>query len=691
MINSEELYWEIFNYIKDRRTLIAGGTDPTIVDDSITSTIDSQLKIFSTSESAKTEDLFNLTIDRSSFNSSDYLRLKNFLIDWYSAHKTIVSQQRDITDVYSLTEENLEELIRSFGFNYLPDYLNLSEKQIVFLNLVNLYKIKGSPESISKLLSFFGIYTKIHEFYLTKHPVDNRLEFVGYDVDNSDRTKGIYYDYDVIVNADPHWFHRDPSTILNLLDENKISLPTKTRYFSINPGSYIDEIKSIMMLISTKIYIDYKWWEDSGNLPPEDVDRLIELTDYSTSDLLTFFELYIAFIYLFNKEYPISIDSTASSEALVLSYNKEGYYTDSTSFDSTSVPDMPIIGEYDGYKDIYDFFVEMSNPDIGPSGITRETKETLHNVYLNHFSRSLSEMDYLSKIMDSTSNLLEEINPELKTWIDSQEVDGPQEKALIRMAKALNEFIQAFIVFDLELSIVDISFQNIDYYIFSNSDPNILKSINFFKPYRSKLIDLKEVISDDKLGNSIRFSDALGDLTIISTFVEMPMSDAYPCCDSTSLICYDSTSYPEDSTSFDTYASRNTYDCDGYFDRGIVWDELTLISIGDKFEDDYSGLDSTSTILNYSIRNSRSGGFDGTAFIDVEIGSPIDSGILLDYFDNEVDSMISDSTSSMVPYRYSLQQSGFPETFDIGNEFDYNVAGVDICQIYIRELETDSY
>jgi hypothetical protein len=758
------------------------------------SDLDDKSRITAIDVKEKTELLFDKTIDQFAHSSNDYARVKNLLVDWYSSLKTIGTQQRNITDVYSHTDEYISELILSFGFNYVPEYLTLDEKIELFLSLVELYEIKGTPESIDRLMRGFGTYVTIHEYWLEKHSYINTLRFRGYDItQDSKQAGGVVYDYDTVVDKDPSWFYRTPDDILQLLEDNKISLPLKTRYFSINPGSYIEKLKIIAMLLQTKLQIDYQWYLDNSyTMPPEPIapiDKRISMPIFGSDYKSTFFELYLGFCYLFK--------TTIEPEYGPLNQNPSGTLISYNGPLTSYQPDQPVAGEYDVYESIYDLYTGMiaherdvlafnenttdyilkgvifsdndsgvvncyyQNHDLangdtihisysynyyGDWTITKidddnfeldtstfivplegrpdpETgtltcyvpftnngsdsyRGTKHNhglqngdiikvecadstsasglwtvtrigvdtfdldgsVYDSDAEGFVSPPSYrdrrkkrLELISDTftiplaTPNIYENIESifsatyfDLRTKIDEYESDD----ILQYICSKLNDFILGFIVYDLNLTILDLEYQNIFYYIFgfeSLLDENLLGAINFFKPYRAKLIDLKEIVSFDAIGDTVRIDDRLGSISFIFTEIDFPSADSRPCCAMDLLLdevgdtteCWDSTTYH-------SYDPRVTYDCDGYYDRGIVWDDVE-ITVG-IYLNLYDRLD---TVINLPV----------TSRCDIFAAPPED---IQYYFENEPLATY-DSTASE---SYLLQESGFVN-FDEGfNDFD---------------------
>ena len=70
------------------------------------------------SEEGSASNLFSNVIDQTSFDTPDYNRFRDFLINWYASHKTVTGVQSQVSDPFSIPDTHLDELFRSFGFNY---------------------------------------------------------------------------------------------------------------------------------------------------------------------------------------------------------------------------------------------------------------------------------------------------------------------------------------------------------------------------------------------------------------------------------------------------------------------------------------------------------------------------------------------------------------------------------------------
>ena len=112
------------------------------------------VKSIAKNEKTVSENLFTNIIDQLAYNSPDYIRIRSFLRDWYAAHRSLTTFQANVSDVYQMPNDQLDDLFQSFGYKYSTDIRdpisnNSSLNKInFFLDLINLYKIKGTPKAL---------------------------------------------------------------------------------------------------------------------------------------------------------------------------------------------------------------------------------------------------------------------------------------------------------------------------------------------------------------------------------------------------------------------------------------------------------------------------------------------------------------------------------------------------------------
>ena len=235
-----------------------------------------------------------------SFNTPDTIRLFNFFIDWYASHKTIISTSRDASDVYSLPSSHIDELFASFGFDNRNALRNLypDVKPEFFKDLVELYKIKGTPEALYKVLSYFEVdLIALYEYYLYKN-TSGELIFRRQEIYRSLKFADIGsltdIKFDDIVDYDPHWL-LTKDQINQSIARNGYGLPSKTPYIGIVPSINFNQFIPYLAYISRYSQDKYH----SGDTTTRDIVTSLNVT-------VSYIELYVGTIYAFLKEFPIA-------------------------------------------------------------------------------------------------------------------------------------------------------------------------------------------------------------------------------------------------------------------------------------------------------------------------------------------------------------------------------------------------
>jgi hypothetical protein len=451
--------------------------------------LDEVIQILSKSEQAVSTTYFQNIIDQNAHMSPDYLRLRGFLADWYASHKTIVGTQKKVSDVFSLPDAHIDELIRSFGFNGPLDELSRNNKINMFYDLVNLYKIKGTPDSIIKALSYFT-FTDIDivEYWLQKNNA-GRIVFAGeYCIP---KVSGASYlsipdvDFEPMTENDPHWMLSEEE-VETLVENNKIALPSRTPYFGIVPGIYLQNANLGMAIIVRIVSDDYAEYLATG-----DLNRIIKLTD--TAFIVSFLELYIACVYTFNEYYGRTTGSSGDRH-----FCYDGAYT--------TVDD--IIDQWN-YYNTYRPTIRTATED--------ERIDKIEEFYAL-FTRDKST--YFLTDSSTAGTILQTINPDLKTTIDSFFGFGRGFEILSLLMKDLSDYVSTYISSVIpNLSSLVLGLGSLEY---------VKDIINFFKPYRARFVLITtSYVFNDKLTESIVIGDAPNIDRIQETIIDFDTADSH--------------------------------------------------------------------------------------------------------------------------------------------------------------------
>jgi len=483
MANKIDQFWEIFK-------AVAGDTSADVTEST---------NAIAKSDRTKVESYFSNVIDQFSFETADYNRLRKFMIDLYASFRTQSSISLQSSDPHALTNSDLDELFRSMGYDLSAslrgfDENPLEQKVQFFLDLVNLYKVKGTPQSLVDVLQYYGVTeVDIYEFFLKKDAPDSLFfdgrAVAGTTVNPSD----IGIPYNNLTSTDPHWLYT-AQQILQLDQINKINLPSKTPYLGVQPT--VDLEGAEMSIIERYVQDQYESWQSTGVVPPPNA----EIT--YTGETVSLLELYLSCVYMFNKLFDQGSESP---------YGLSDYRSRFMCYDGTNVgSEVDILAEYD----------QLTKSKV-------ETRDQLRERYYQHldlFSRQV----LLNFLVDENTagNVLNSINPTLKAELDAA---GEPLDVLYSLLKDLALWVRANIGF---------GFVNFGFILFGIEEffKDLKPVIDFFKPYRARLLLIESLQIRNRLFNTIIVEDQMSvDADI--TFHDYLTGDSEPCCNTTDSTC----------------------------------------------------------------------------------------------------------------------------------------------------------
>jgi hypothetical protein len=507
-----DIFWDILRS--------ASGENPS----SLTDTLNALAK----DEDARSDSYFGNVIDQLSYNTADYKRLRSFFVDLYSAHKSVVKTSAGLSDPWSMSNSDLDELFRSFGYDHSVTLSGFDENPLpnkvqLMLDLVNLYKVKGTPQALVDVLQYYGLSeVDIFEFFLRLEDSDTTI-FRGEAIAGTTVNPGILdVEYPEFTTSDPHWFYTEDQ-ILALHAANKINLPSKTPYIGIRP--VINAQGPETSILSRIIQDQYGIYASGGTLEQNADIR----TTATVSSLLA---LYSSIVYVFNTYYP-----TGAPADLFLCY------------DGTDTNYLEIKSDYESLT---------GQPK------TREEILIKLNDYYDDFNR-IQPSNFLQNPEDAV-NLLMLIDPTLKSDIDDLLSTDPPREVLSSLINDLSIWIRNNVGF---------GFINFAYMVdgLSSFFNDLKPVVNFFKPYRARFILLEALQFKNRLFNTLVLEDEFGAIEFEHKAYDFATANGIPCCaidiDTTdvSTICIDSTSGEDN-----LYYQRDTYDCGSHYDLGIASD-----------------------------------------------------------------------------------------------------------------------
>ena len=587
-------FWEIFN-------AISTGSG------NITDALDSLAK----SDKAKLENFFSSVVDQSSFDTTDWDRLRKFLIDLYASHRTFATSSIHASDPHSLSNSDLDELFRSFGFPYSTslhgfDENPLEQKIQFFLDLVNLYKVKGTPQSIYDVLNYYGLTSlDIYEFFLELKSATS-LQFKGTAVTGSSITPNrIILPFENLTASDPHWLYT-AQQILQLNNINKINLPSKTPYLAIQPIIDIDGPE--ISILARAVQDQYDYYTTYATTPIANADISV------VGETRSLLELYLSTIYVFNKLYSVGVVADRFK-----------------CYDGTNTNAIDIVSEYNS---------------ITTQPTSRSNLITKYDQYINNFSR-LTSTNFLQNSSDA-GTYLQQIAPDIKADLDSS---GDLEDVLSSLLRDLSTWVRT----NFGLGFVNFSFILFGIQAFFE---DIKQVIDFFKPYRARIVLLESLRISDRLLNSIVVEDKVSYDADINVY-DFVTGDSTPCCSSDTPVDATSIIQCENSTKCTRHYLENPSSIRfrGFWKLGEYY-ELNDV-IPDKDNNQY-----ICTSAHYALTTTK----------------PPTGISYANYWDKLSEIVCQDNTSATYYSR---------DTFDCGSNFDYGAVVNETTEIYQEDTIYD--
>jgi hypothetical protein len=419
---------------------------------------------------------------------------------------------------------------------------------------VNLYKKKGTPQTMVDVLQYYGINElDIYEFDLQfddrPHKDSTDLTFRGTIVaGTTGDTSPLYLPFDLLTLGDPHWLLTE-SNIRQLYTSTNINFPSRSPYFAIKP--LFDEetfYGSVSILVRT-VQDQYFAWKASGTTPVQDAIATV------TGDQVSVLALYLSCIYIFNGGYSVGTPG-------------KGFIC----YDGTSSESSIILDEFDYYN--------AEKPS------SRANQRIKLRQFYDEFSR-VAPRNFLQNSTDA-GTVLETLNSTYKANLDS--LISPRLEILCSLLNDLGEWVRSNISY---------GFINLSYILcgFDSLVSSMGDVVDFWKPYRARLVPIEMLEFKSRLTESIMVEDELDTIDVEPTFHDFLTGDSEPCCGNDATSCFDATSAPQ-------YYSREYYDCGSYFDIGAVTDiprEL-FVEVRDDIDDTLNcvpaDLDSTAIIMS---------------------------------------------------------------------------------------------
>lgn len=479
--------------------------------------LDYKTKQLAYSEKQKIINFFESIVDQPAYSSNDHLRLRRMIIDWYTGLKTPIAEVGQGSDPFNLPAEALNELIRSFGFPYPHKIISNNSKAQFLLDIVDIYKNKGTPKTLVRVLqTYFGLSDIIlSEWWIHR---DATGEFIA-------KSKPVIpralrknpnmiatLPYNTFISRDPLW-RLSETQLSRLYSESQITLPSITSRVSLQGTINITSgLIPPLTILNRKLQESYEFWLANG-----DMNRNIHLGRFISS--VSLLELVIAISYCFQTYGDIKGTNYTF-------YN--GIYA-------------PLdVADDDGNRDDIDdadyglIIDEYNNLSVRPT--TRDERSTNLTTRDSKFTSLISDQS-VTKIFirDSTASLpgynvtegygfdttsselgitLNSMNPDFKAELDDYIKTGGDVRNLINYLMMDLEF---HMMYTMEIMKYPISALVIG----SPITQHLEDVIDFFKPMHVIVRDFSTILAiDDPLADSQLEDDEQGTMVIKQNIVE---------------------------------------------------------------------------------------------------------------------------------------------------------------------------
>lgn len=430
--------WRIIRFLKD------GTTSPKL---------SNMTTVLASSEKEIVSSFFESILDQPVFLTEDYNRLRSMFIDWYASHRTMSTTQKRSSDVHTLPNDHLSELFRSFGFEVGLNLVPLTAKANFFLDLVNFYKKKGTPETLIDVLDYYGFSdTDLVEYWLQKDQFGN-LIFRADSVRLASTGSTILADTDVPFNRltenDPHWMLTE-SQIEQLILSNKINLPSKSPYYSLSSTFYLYRLNCSIAIMSRIVQDQYIRYNSGLSLPQN-------VPIKNVGEIVSLLEVYLSSIYVFEQMFGVGT---------IPSYTNFDCYNGTIEY--VGDPPLPI-----NLSQLVDDF-----NDLLVSPTSRADRDSRIITLHNDWSRPLSG-NFLNVSSGTAESILNSLNPDLIALYDTWFSSGDQNYLISYLIGTLDNWIRVNVDSkspSLVITMLGLGFRE-----------ELDQIVDFFKPYRARL------------------------------------------------------------------------------------------------------------------------------------------------------------------------------------------------------------
>jgi len=491
MIKYQEILTQVTSYI-DWLNIYDNATTQSQID-SIMGTFSDHIESLLISNLNKVRKYFENVLDQPVYMSDDYFHLRRFLIYWYAAYKTLMDENKFLSDIDFIDKKLM---LQSMGY-YLYYLTDDKVNKDILLNLSFLYDKKGTPWSIQKILQLIGLRNfELFEYWL--YNINGQLKFVPKKVTDTGLTTSVdnmmllSKDYNKsIAVTDPHWYYTQAEILALDSTNGPDTLPSLTPYIGIlSVNDWVRLCRLVTSLISRIIN------EQAQNLETNNIYPEGKYYSQWFKKNLSLLEVVLLFNYLYNKHF--GVVSTFSRQSLNIFIQ---HYNGSSVDDETK------------------FIVEFERLRVKRPK-TKAEKEQMEKELKLLF---LSDDKEIVWTFFDVAVFLNKYYINLKIEADNILSLNKGEDAIIELLEILNHFIQK------ERGIINFNFLFIIRDFFLTSKDAVIKIINFFKPYQVRIMEFAQyLLIDDCPGNILIPDDSIEEIIKEYTGIcKVPINDDF--------------------------------------------------------------------------------------------------------------------------------------------------------------------
>lgn len=264
----------------------------------------------------KCEEYFEDVADQPIYKTDDYLRLRKFLVYWYSALSVLTEKEKQVSEINFIDKDLL---LRSLGYDlyYLHSEAN---KETLATQLSQIWSEKGTRLAMAKVLSL----TEISDFAMYEYWLEyddyNNLVFRPVFVEGLSYSTGEYEDFKPLdkkfektVKDDPHWMTTEED-IIAAEEHGDIGLPSLSPYVGIaSTNKWLENCRKAMAWINR--VCDDIWNEYKADPVNFDISKYQKYYFSVSNNNVSIIELYVAAGYIYNKIFERSVPTREENTA----------------------------------------------------------------------------------------------------------------------------------------------------------------------------------------------------------------------------------------------------------------------------------------------------------------------------------------------------------------------------------------